>query len=289
MHEAQHPYRLLVDDLWRAEAPVYSRLLGPWLKDHPGEREWLAAFRARVGDPVPSATIEDLWRLYALSRVFEMLLLRFQVGPSDRMPNWEGPPIDPDELRDFATAIGVQVEEVREFHPFDHEVVAVEPVDGRGVLEVVAHVWPRFMLGPMMVVRGGVRVRASADQMSPWLAARSTLYWAWLRRLRPTDDLSHGWGSNSQWRTSFRRDYRFGSLLVFNADGELDLGAPGLQEYPDHRDRSPRDERVELLVNRSMVLTGGPHDEFFPFDDHLTLDEAVIARAGATWRLGDWP
>ena len=50
------------------------------------EVEWLANFAARRGTPVPEATTAELWRLYALSRVNETMLLRFQTGPFGNTP-----------------------------------------------------------------------------------------------------------------------------------------------------------------------------------------------------------
>ena len=129
--------------------------------------------------------------------------------------------------------------------------------------------------------------------MSKEIAERSKLWWAYCRRLRAVEDMSHGWGSNSQWRTSFRRDYRFGSELMFNVDGALDLGAPAPPSDPRLRELLEafplsRDDRVELLVNRCFVRTTSPDDDLWPYDDTLVVDEATDPRDGATWRLGPW-
>jgi hypothetical protein len=35
--------------------------------------------------------------------------------------------------------------------------------------------------------------------------------------------VSHGWGSNSQWGTDFRRDYVTDEAYVYNVDGTIDL------------------------------------------------------------------
>lgn len=48
------------------------------LDTHQDEADWLRAFGERCGDPIPAANREDLWRLYALSRVSDTLLLGFQ-------------------------------------------------------------------------------------------------------------------------------------------------------------------------------------------------------------------
>jgi hypothetical protein len=67
-------------------------------------------------------------------------------------------------------------------------------------------------------VRAGVTVRAGRAVMDPAVAARSCLCWAWWRRNRVAQHLSHGWGANSQWGTDFRRDYGDGGVLHYNVD-----------------------------------------------------------------------
>ncbi|MFX5464564.1 hypothetical protein ABTD44_19515, partial [Acinetobacter baumannii] len=74
------------------------------------------------------------------------------------------------------------------------------------------------MLGNLLVLRGGLELEANAKVLDPDLARSTTLYWAYRRKGRPHRDLSHGWGSNSQWRTTFRRDYAIGNMQYFNVD-----------------------------------------------------------------------
>ncbi|MFA1540038.1 hypothetical protein [Actinomadura monticuli] len=109
------------------------------------------------------------------------------------------------------------------------------------------------------------------------MATTSTLYFTFCREPRPVSDLSHGWGSNSQWRTSFSRFYSDEDGLHFNWYGEVDIGAdpPALQaERPG--DPDPLDERRELLLHRCFVRSAPPRDEDdrFPFEDRLSLTTA---------------
>ena len=67
-----------------------------------------------------------------------------------------------------------------------------------------------------MFSRAGVAVCGGKDYIQPEIAMSSTIYWAFRRKYRPYSDLSHGWGSNSQWRTSFRRDYRIGGRFAIS-------------------------------------------------------------------------
>ncbi len=69
---------------------VLAEVVAPWMKANPAELERLRSFAARPGDPIPSAEKEDLWQLYALSRVLETLLLPLADRPSPRLPDRDG-------------------------------------------------------------------------------------------------------------------------------------------------------------------------------------------------------
>jgi hypothetical protein len=76
-------------------------------------------------------------------------------------------------------------------------------------------------------------------------------------------------GSNSQWRTSFRRDYRIGQEVHYNVDGKLDLAAP--DSTVESRDDLTREERTELLTNRCFVRTTKPQNDLWPYHDMLRV------------------
>jgi hypothetical protein len=168
--------------------------------------------------------------------------------------------------------MGMRAVEHASFHPFFHEIAGVEPTsDAAAPIEITSTLWPCLMLGELMFSRAGVVVRAGSDWIDRDIATRSTLYWAYRRAHRPTSDLSVGWGGNSQWRTSFRRDIAAGSMLHFNADGKWDLRAANVGGRAD----LSIDERVELLTHRSFVRTAKPHDDCWPYDDRLTIAAEV--------------
>lgn len=199
------------------------------------ERRWLDAFGARPG--IPSATPEELWELYALSRIADRLLMDGGYA----------------ELMD---SLGLQRIERRAFHPFFHEIVTVG--------DAFAEVWPGYMCGPLMIARAGV----VADVDFPKeVAEKSLLYWAWHRANRRTTDLSEGWGSNSQWRTSFRRDYLLDGVLYYNVDGR------GRSRGGEHDEDLTADEKLELLRHRCFVRCTKRDDDRWPYDD--TYREAL--------------
>jgi hypothetical protein len=204
MDSSQADYRELFESIHaKHERPLYWYLLAPWIESHTTELDWIRSFGNRKGEPFPSADIEDLWRLYALGRINETLLLRFQQGRANGS-DWAGPQLSADEYLMFAESLGLTV---------------------------------------------------------------STLYWAYRRKNRPYQDVSHGWGSNSQWRTRFRRDFRIGDEFYYSVDDKNDLSL--MEPTEVNNNGLTREECVELLTNRCFLITTKPHHDLWPYDDFL--------------------
>lgn len=264
MHIDQQPYRQLYDAILAYEGDaLYDDLLQPWLGRHDGERRWLDQLRGRTGDPVPPLQPEESWRLYALSRIIQLLQLSF--APRTAEAAWTIAPVGRGEYARFVAALGLEAVERAGFHPFFHEVVRVDQLPDDGAPpEVVEEYWSGCVLGPLLVSRAGCRVRAGRLHMVKEIAERSTLYWAYARNTRPTADLSDGWGSNSQWRTAFRRDYEVDGRLFYNV---------GAKEHPGGIDPElDAAERAELLRHRCFVRCTKPCDDRWPYDLSLTDD-----------------
>ncbi len=269
MDSSQAPYRQLFDAINGSspEENIFRTLLHPWLQAHEQECEWLHAFASRAS-PEPIA-IEDSWRLYALSRVNDLMLLAFQRGESE---GWEGPSLTLPDYQAFMTGLGCRVADQRTYSPFFHEIVEVTEERARSsrrkAVELTRIDWPALMLGTMMFSRAGVAVNCAIGALEPEIATSSTLYWARQRKHRRTSDLSDGWGANSQWRTTFRRDHILGENLLFNADGKHDLSTPGLpvSEYD-----LTTAERIELLTHRCFVRCEKPDDDLHPYSDRILL------------------
>jgi hypothetical protein len=258
MHTDQQPYRELYDDIleYGGEA-LYADLLQPWLARNGGERRWLDELRARRGAPVPAMQPEESWRLYALSRIVQLLQLSF-APPAPGPPAWSIATVSGDDFARFMEALGLEKVERAGFHPFFHEVVTVDPLaEDDAPPEVAGVYWPGYALGPLLVSRAGCRVRARRTHLAKEVAERSTLYWAYARNTRQTDDPSRGWGGNSQWRTAFRRDYALDGRLYYNVDGREHPGGAG-------HDLAAR-ERDELLRHRCFVTCTRPGDDLWPY------------------------
>jgi len=272
---------LTVAGLWTAlrepGGPEPSVLLAAWLADHEPERAWLRAFATATGDPFPPASLEDLWRLYALHRVLDRLLLHLR--PSPDAP--QGTLSEAAYLR-FVEALGIRATNPTTFHPFDCECVRIEAAPDHARPNLTRVHWPCLMLGPLLLQRAGVDVTASADRLHP-AAATNVLHWAHRRQGRPTVDLADGWGSNSQWRTSFRRDYRLGDMLHYQVDGTLDLSLPWPLVDPAQQeivelDQLTRSQRRHVLRHR--YVPWGPYgEELWPWDD--TWSEPIADPEGS--------
>ncbi|GAB7186422.1 hypothetical protein ATKI12_6253 [Kitasatospora sp. Ki12] len=244
----------------------------------PGYRERLRTAAAHSGwwadeERGGPALLEEL---YALGRVADLLLLDPVGSLSAR-------------LRLF-TALGMTpFDGAGPFDPFLHEIVEVEQAaDRQTPIEVLEVRHPGLMLGELLFGRAGVRVRAGAAHAERGVADRFPLYWTFRRADRPTRDLSQGWGSNSQWSTDFRLDYRTpgGDHLNVAENGSVD-GRPELGHYrdlgPEERLLTPA-ERRELLRHRCLLRTPraaadlasspGWEDDLFPYEWRLPAGEA---------------
>jgi hypothetical protein len=248
-------------DLFRTRdpRPLYWYRLVPWLEAHRDEIAWLRAFAERPELALVGEEQTALWHLYAVSRANDRLL--WQLGP--RHPGGEPAALSREEYLNFMIGLGFEVASEPVFSPFFHEIVEVEPVtDANAPITLGGEYWPPLMLGSMMFSRGGAYVSGGRNHIRKEIAGTSTVYWTHARRDRPCNDLSVGWGSQSQWRTSFRRDYRVGDTLVYNFDGACDLAAA-----PPDPARHPltHSEMIELVTHRCLITVDRPDDDLYPY------------------------
>jgi hypothetical protein len=291
-------YLALRDD--QGHAP-YTEIMLPRLPQVQEALHRLSPYKSFDFSPA-AAKEEELWQWYALSRVNEYLLMSFQQSdefyqaPSQQSSSWRewmkgvgyahfihwnGALITAEQYEEFFAALGFHLYTKRPYHPFYHEIV--EAVETTGIAEdvVVDQVfWPGLMFGEMLFSRAGVRVLFRPGLLDKTMAENSRLYFAHWRLRREVADLSHGWGSNSQWRTSFRRDYETAEKFYFNVDGTRTLGkdAPssGFDEDGSELDDLTLEERIELLTNRCFVRCPKEGKDRWPFDDKYELLKAPL-------------
>jgi hypothetical protein len=254
---------------------ISQDILFPWVKNAKHLMERLAPYgkiEAKLWRPEEEEEVEDdLYRWYALSRVSDLLLLTLQSEKGEydlgllnrnlpvRSLPFLRPKVELEDYLHFFTELGMHTCDYPTFHPFYHEIVEVEQTEDPNVpIEILEVFWPGLLFGQLLFSRAGVKVRGGGKSISKELAEQSTLYFTYVRRHRPTSDLSHGWGHNSQWRTTFRRDYTDDSFFYYHVDGKYDLSRPDWtmekRELTTAKFLS-RAERIELLVNRCLIIT----------------------------------
>jgi hypothetical protein len=214
---------------------------------------------------------EDLWELFALSVVNDVLLEPMRVSL--------------DEYVRFAEGLGFETFGGGVFHPIRHEIVGVANVGvpGEGVT-VHGTYWPGLKLGELVFSRAGVVVSChAAVGILEGVADCSPLYFTHQRMGRRAHDLSEGWGSNSRWRTTFARNYDEPELACFNVDGKFDLADARSYEDPKSPNRElPIAARRELLMHRSFVGYKSTEDDWFPYHDVL-----YVRRGRLAWPLDE--
>jgi hypothetical protein len=268
MSEHQDDFRGLFETLaWHYEGEnAYKDILLTWEDRVKSRLEWIRPYgeisarqrtlfqgKTQHSDNLDEDVLYVLWELYALSRVNDELLLSFQPV-REKTEGWKqnfNPTISLGEYGAFMSALGMSLTEKEVFHPFYHEIVRVEQSDNPlEPITILDTLWPCYMLGSMMFSRAGVTVQAGQHHIVKEIAENSTMYFTYRRRNRPTYDLSMGWGSNSQWRTDFRRDYEDEKAYYYNVDmtGEIS------PRYKERDDLMP-DEQLELLRHRCFIKT----------------------------------
>ena len=213
---------------------LFREVLAPWLDEHSvALRERLALLRV-YGE---WRRVEYVWG-DLLEQAYALHLPDHVAGVTE------------DEYVRVFSALGMRRARVARFDPFFHEIVAVEQSDEPDApIEIIDEWWPCMMLGQLLFGRAGVRVRAGAHHAVAGIADRSMPGEVFIRRHRPTTDGSLGWGSSSQWKTDFRRDYLTPDSNHFNVDEQT-----GIDEDSEFGDgRLTLLERRDLLRHRCKV------------------------------------
>jgi hypothetical protein len=262
-----HHWRSLYENVLDHKGAGLADELRRWLEEHPAHVEEVQEAGRSGSHLIPLGKLHDpghyspLERLYAMSRILDLLIMSYQGSPNDPASIADEILPPSDTYPAFCEALGAARIDKREFHPFFHEIVEVRQADDPDEPpSIIEERWPGHLVGSMLLMRTGVVVRAGARQLVAGVADRSTLYWAYRRRSRPVDDLSHGWGSNSQWRTDFRRDYLVNGQLHYNVDAALN---PRDNEEEDLDPAST----IELVRHRCSTVVDHGND-LFPYDHH---------------------
>lgn len=270
-------FRPIVDAIsrWknRSGQSVYWAVIAPWISENTPRVDAIKRFAELGQTGIPRLTPDDLWDLYSLSRFNELLIESFQDVPGAEELYYDNHRVSAEEYGFVCDAFQFRKVSTTRFTPFLHEVVEVIPsADPSHEITLVEELWPALMLGTMVFQRAGVVVEGGANHIVKEFAEKNPLFWAWRRRHREVRDLSHGWGSNSQWRTDFRRDYILNGAIHCNVDGESRRSM--MKEENDLTESA----RHEFLLHRCLITTASDGDEWpydetesFPFDMEILV------------------
>jgi len=242
---------------------LYEAVLQPWSEKAQVAVSGVDRFRTMSRyDTKSDEFLLPIWNLYALSRVNDFLLLSFQ---NDERGNWTGPQVSEEQYLAFFSQLGFTPFVSGGVSSFRNEIVRVQQSHNEAEpVTMTTMIWPGLMFGEMLFSRSGVAVVGGRHHVVKEVAETSTLYFTYRRLHRKTSDLSMGWGSNSQWRTAFRRDYECHRMRFYNIDG-----GHCLNHLPSEADRDGLtiNDRIELCKNRCVIVTTKRDDDLWPFGD----------------------
>jgi hypothetical protein len=245
-------YELVIEKDW---TDLYADVLEPQID---AARRLLAPLRhLQTLRDAPPGSIPDLTQLFALSALNDYLLLPLRLSES--------------QYRHFFQELGFEVFEPDGiFSPLRCEIVGVANWESaESGICLGARYWPGLRFGEMIFSRSALDVRCHPSHgIVRGIADRSPLFFTNRRMRREVHDLSHGWGSNSRWRTDFSRNYETGGYAFLNVDAEYDLAT--IDHANKALDSLPLDAACELLLHRCFVRYPGNAD--FPYKWRIAVE-----------------
>lgn len=207
---------------------------------------------------------EDIWELYALSRVLDLLTLPFQTDNDADDSDWKGPRITVAEYIEFNNLLGLEITTPFSFKPFNCETI--EAQIGMNDFEIIECNFPAVKLNNLMIKKAGVKILLNPDKFNLNLINKASIYWAFRRKNRKYFDLSQGWGSNSQWRTDLRLDIETENSYIYNVTGKFNLNSPTIELMEELNQQDLElNEAVELTVFRHFMKCTKDDSDLFPY------------------------
>ena len=207
---------------------------------------------------------EDIWELYALSRVLDLLTLPFQTDNNADDSDWKGPRITVAEYIEFNNLLGLEITTPFSFKPFNCEII--EAQIGMNDFEIIECNFPAVKLNNLMIKKAGVKILLNPDKFNLNLINKASIYWAFRRKNRKYFDLSQGWGSNSQWRTDLRLDIETENSYIYNVTGKFNLNSPTIELMEELNQQDLElNEAVELTVFRHFMKCTKDDSDLFPY------------------------
>jgi hypothetical protein len=241
---------------------LFESVLKPWtVENH--YRTYLATLSEKLQVNQTGLSQEDLWELYALSRVLDLLTLGFQPNNRADGSDWTGTDITLAEYNTFNDLLGLETNIPELFHPFASEIM--EAQEGETDFQITEHYFPAVKLNNLMIKRAGVKIILNPQQYDLNLVNTAAIYWTHRRKNRPYHDLAQGWGSNSQWRTNLRMDIETETHYIYNIRGEFDLTTATPAQKHELWDLELQ-EAIELTRFRHFIQSTTDDSDLFPYD-----------------------
>ncbi len=170
-----------------------------------------------------------------------------------------------EEYIEFNKLIGLDIETPKLFDTFTCEII--EAQNGENDFQVIQCLFPAIKLKNIIIKRAGVKILLSADKYDLTLINDATIYWTFRRKNRKYLDLSHGWGSNSQWRTNLRLDIETDSSFIYNHKGKFNLTnlTPEILEELSQQNLEIQDA-IELTKYRHFIKSKKDDNDLFPYE-----------------------
>jgi hypothetical protein len=238
---------------------LYKDVLAPWIRENDYKNYWDEL------NIVKGISQEDNWKLYAFSRVLDLLTLNFQPNNGADESSWLGPKISITEYLDFIGLLGLEIKYQKDFNPFYCEVI--EAKAGNENFKIETCLFPAIKLKNVIVKRSGVIITVNPKDFNIALINSAKTYWTYRRKNRRYQDLSHGWGHNSQWRTEIRIDIESNDRFIYNEHGTSSLNDVTEELIEKLRQQNLElDEAIELTKNRHFINCIKDDGDLFPYD-----------------------
>lgn len=239
----------------------FESVIKKWIIEN-DYKNYISNISSKINSRKNELSQEDIWELYALSRVLDLMTLSFQTDNDDS--DWKGPRIKVAEYIAFNNILGLEVTTPYSFKPFNCEII--EAQIGENDFEIIECNFPAVKLSNLMIKKAGVKISLNPDKFNLNLINNASIYWAFRRKNRKHFDLSQGWGSNSQWRTDLRLDIETENSYIYNLIGKFNLNSPTIELMEELNQQGLElNEAVELTIFRHFIKCTKDDSDLFPY------------------------
>ena len=243
---------------------LYESVLKNWVFDNEYSN-YLSNISNKLQIDKTNLSQEDIWELYALTRVLDILTLQFQTNNNADGSDWLGSQLSISEYIEFATLIGLDITTPKLFNTFDCEIIEIQA--GKIDFQISECFFPAVKLKNLMIKRAGMRISLNPANYNLTLINNASIYWTFRRKNRKYLDLSQSWGSNSQWRTDLRLDIETNNSFIYNQKGKFDLNNLTTELIEELSQQNLEiQEAIELTKFRHFIKSTKDDTDLFPYD-----------------------